>query len=85
MKTTRKSGFFHHLHSTKNTLLRVLNYIMMYGDAGEYCGVVLLDLSAAFDTVDHRILNHRLRQWVGTSYIPTSLMGVSHSLLVTSA
>lgn len=69
----------------KTTLLRVLNYIMMYGDAGEYCGVVLLDLSAAFDKVDHSILNHRLRQWVGTFYIHTSLMGVSHSLLVTSA
>ena len=66
-------------------MLEIQNKIATALDNNDYAAIVSLDLSAAFDTVDHRILNHRLRQWVGTSYIPTSLMGVSHSLLVTSA
>ena len=44
------------LHSTKTTLLRVQNYILRAIDSRRSVILVLLDLSAAFDTVDHSIL-----------------------------
>jgi hypothetical protein len=43
-------------HSTETALLRVKTDIMAEMDVGKAVFVVLLDLSAAFDTVDHQIL-----------------------------
>lgn len=61
-----QSGFRKN-HSTESALLRVSNDIMMTSDSGECTVLVLLDLSAAFDTVDHHIMLDRLREWVGIS------------------
>ena len=47
-------------HSTETALLRVKTDIMTEMDNGKAVLVVLLDLSAAFDTVDHQILLDRL-------------------------
>uniref|UniRef100_A0A9J7Y1L6 Reverse transcriptase domain-containing protein n=1 Tax=Cyprinus carpio carpio TaxID=630221 RepID=A0A9J7Y1L6_CYPCA len=47
-------------HSTESALLRVVNDLLLSADSGNCTILLLLDLSAAFDTVDHRILLKRL-------------------------
>jgi hypothetical protein len=51
-------------HSTETAVLKVLADILQALDSGDVAALVLLDLSAAFDTVDHDTLLQRLR----TSY-----------------
>ena len=52
-------------HSTESCLRKVMSDILDAADSGEVSLVGLLDLSAAFDTVDHEILLHRLRSSFG--------------------
>jgi hypothetical protein len=47
-------------HSTETAVLKVLSDILLDIDSGDLSALVLLDLSAAFDTVDHEILLRRL-------------------------
>jgi len=48
-------------HSTETAVLRVLADILLAVDTGDLALLTLLDLSAAFDTVDHETLLDRLR------------------------
>ena len=52
-------------HSTETALLTVTNDIMLSLDKGENVFLVLLDLSAAFDTVNHTLLLARMQKSFG--------------------
>ena len=47
-------------HSTETAVLRVLSDIIEAVDSGDVAALALLDLSAAFDTVDYDILLRRM-------------------------
>ena len=61
-------------HSTKTALLRVYNDVMLCIDQGKGCNLALLDLSAAFDTVDHAVLFNLLGHSPGISETALSLL-----------
>ena len=52
-------------HSTETALLRVVNDILSTQDNDNISVLLLLDLSAAFDTVDYPILFSRLYSLFG--------------------
>ncbi len=52
-------------HSTETALLKVSNYILSLIDSDDSVILILLDLSAAFDTIDHNILITRLEKIMG--------------------
>ena len=56
---------YHARHSTKTALLKLQNDIMLNLDSGKGVILVLLNLSAAFDTIGHDILASRLQSRIG--------------------
>ena len=52
-------------HSTETALLSVQNDIFSAMERGKVTALTLLDLSAAFDTIDHKVLLDRLSGWFG--------------------
>ena len=54
-------------HSTETALLKFHNDILSSMDDGRVTALTLLDLSAAFDTIDHTILLRRLGNGFGVS------------------
>ncbi len=54
-------------HSTETALVRVQNDILLAMDQRKVVMLLLLDISAAFDTVSHGILLHRLEHRFGIS------------------
>ena len=52
-------------HSTESALLSVHDHIIKAMAQQKVTALCLLDLSAAFDTIDHSILIHRLSSWFG--------------------
>ena len=57
-----QSGF-RSSHSTKTSLLNVVDYIFSNMDSGKLTGAIYIDLSKAFDTVDHVLLLEKLSKF----------------------
>ena len=57
-------------HSTETALVRVYNVLTLGLDNKKVALLVLLDLSAAFDTIDHDLLINRCEKLFGISGIP---------------
>ena len=52
-------------HNTETALVKITNDLLLAADDKKVSVVVLLDLSAAFDTIDHNILIKRLKEDFG--------------------
>ena len=52
-------------HSRETAVICVVNSMLMAMDQGHVGALMLLDLSAAFDTVDHQILEEVMRRRFG--------------------
>ena len=52
-------------HSAETAVLSVMNSLLLESDAHKVSVMALLDLSAAFDTLDHSVLLHRLERTYG--------------------
>jgi len=61
-------------HSTETALLKVQNDVLQSLDQNNVTIMVLLDLSAAFDTIDHQTLLHRLEHHYGVTGKPLTWM-----------
>ena len=76
-------------HSTETALLRVQNDVLLALDKKKDVILVLLDLSAAFDTIDHDILLQRLEKRFGIGglvldWLRTFLCGRTQRIMVGS-
>jgi len=63
--SSRFHSGFRRCHSTKTVIVKIVTDVLSSNDGGKVTALVLLDLSAAFDTVDLDILHSRLElMWV---------------------
>ena len=88
LMTAFQSAYRKH-HSTECALLNIHNDILLNMAKGSITALTLLDLSAAFDTIDHTILLDRLNVYCGISllalgWLKSYLSGRTHSVKVGS-
>ena len=65
---THQSAYTKH-HSTETVLAYIYDKLLTAIGFQQVTGLCLLDLSAAFDTIDHKILMKRLSLWFGISSV----------------
>ena len=75
LMTGFQSAYRQH-HSTESALLNIQNDILLNMAKGSVTALTLLDLSAAFDTIDHTILLDRLNVYYGISELA---LGSNHT------
>ena len=61
-------------HSVETALLKIQNDLLLAMDKKQVSALLFLDLSAAFDTVDHNILLHRLSSYFGVQHSALDLL-----------
>ena len=88
LMTAFQSAYRKH-HSTESALHNIQNDILLNTAKGSVTALTLLDLSAAFDTIDHTILLDRLHVYYGLSelafgWFKSYLSGKTHSVKVGS-
>ena len=66
-------------HSIETALLKIYNDILMAMNRQEVVLLVLFDLSAAFDTVEHSVLlGSEVQHWSGLCHTYRNVLSVSH-------
>ena len=63
---------YRRFHSTESALLNIQDDLFLNMSEGSTTALTLLDLSAAFDTIDHSILFHRLYECYGINGLALS-------------
>jgi hypothetical protein len=77
-----QSGFRKY-HSTETALLKVQSDFLLSTDRQEVCFLVLLDLSSAFDTIDHKTVTDVLEYQFGVTDRALESAGLFHRSRVT--
>ena len=72
LMTAFQSSYWKH-YSTESALLNIHNVILLNMAKGSVTALTLLDLSAAFDTIDHTILLDRHNVYYGISELALGL------------
>jgi hypothetical protein len=70
----RFQSAYRKFHSTETALLRIQNDLLLASNQQKVSALVLLDLSSAFDTIDHNVLLSRLHSTYGFSGSALSLL-----------
>ena len=65
---------YRRFHSTETAVLKIYNDLLLAADNGDVSALCLLDLTAAFDTIDPDLMmlkleRHAVSSWTGSGHI----------------